>query len=358
MKIAFLNLYSGLVNRGIETFSYEVASKLAKMGHEVVVFQGGRDKNYKCKVARINLNVNWSKKDMSGTIWRRFFVDYWSRLIAGFTFKALPSIRKEKFDVIIPLNGGWQSLIIRLATWFYGGKMVVSGQTGKGWDDRFNLYCFPDAFIALSASARQWSKKINPFVRVGYIPNGVDLNKFMPNGSGKQKPFDLKRPVVLCVGALTPTKRIDLVIKAVANLSDASLLLVGDGDLRSELNELGEKLLGNRFKLIKVSHNKMPDVYRVANVFTIPSEPYYSFEIVLVEAMATNVPVVANDDPIRREIVGDAGILVDPTNIDAYTDALEKALNTKWVNRPREQAEKFSWDKIAKQYEQLFKELR
>ena len=101
----------------------------------------------------------------------------------------------------------------------------------------------------------------------------------------------------------------------------------------------------------------MPEVYRAADVFTLASPWYRSFEIVLVEAMASGLPVVANNDPIRKEIVGDAGILVDPADMEGYAEALEKALNTNWENKPINQAKKFDWDIIAGKYERLIESL-
>ena len=98
----------------------------------------------------------------------------------------------------------------------------------------------------------------------------------------------------------------------------------------------------------------MPGVYRAADIFTYPTVPWESFGIVLVEAMATGLAVVANKDDIRREIVGRAGVLVDPTNVDAYAIALKNALRLKWGKRPINQAKKFDWDKIAAKYEKLF----
>jgi len=73
--------------------------------------------------------------------------------------------------------------------------------------------------------------------------------------------------------------------------------------------------------------------------------------------MASGLPVVAADDPIRREIVGDAGIFVDPTDTDAYAKAIKEALGKNWGDVPRKQAEKFSWDEIALKYERLLKSL-
>lgn len=355
MKIAFLNIYNGVIDRGAETFVKELAKSLSK-NHEVAVFQSGDKRSGEhYKIVQIPVKWNWRNKSGVGTIRAFFFLDYWNRQIAYFTLKAIPILVKERFDIVVPVNGGWQPALIRLITWLYGGKMIISGQSGIGWDDRNNLWCFPNIFVATSTFAKNWAKRANPFVKADYIPNGVDTRKFNPRGGSLG--IQLEKPRVLCVGALIPTKRIDLAIRAVAKIKGVSLLVVGDGDLKEEIESLGRELLGDRFQLIKVSFEEMPEVYRTADIFTVPSESYYSFEIVLAEAMATNLPVVANDDPIRREIVGKAGILVDPTNSDEYAKALEKALDTEWGDRPRNQAKKFDWDIIAKKYEDLFKRL-
>ena len=309
LKLAFLNKYQGKVNRGAETFVKEVSQRLSK--------------NYQVDVIS---DINY--------------------------FELL----KKKYDLIIPTNGRFQVVLTRLITWLAGGRMIVSGQSGMGWDDRVNLYCLPDYFIPISSEALKWARKINPFVKSVYIPNGVDTKKFKPQG--EKINTDLKKPVILCVGALTKTKRIDLVIKAVSKIKDASLLIVGKGEEENKLQALGTSLLGARFEINSFDYEDMPKVYRSADLFTLVSEPYYSFENVLVEAMATNLPVVANNDLIRKEIVGNAGLLVDPNDINGYAEAIKKALNTDWEDKPRNQAEKFDWDKIAGQYEELLKSLK
>jgi glycosyltransferase involved in cell wall biosynthesis len=307
MKIAFLNKYQNKVFRGAETFVYELSRRLSK-----------------------NHNVD---------------------VISDIDF--LKIVRK-KYEVIIPTNGRLQVIIVRKITWLTDAKMIVSGQSGMGWDDKVNLYSFPDAFIALSSKALDWARKVNPFVKSFYIPNGVDLKKFGPEG--KTFATKLKKPIVLAVGAFTKQKRIDLAIRAVARLKNASLLVAGGGgELKEELRTLGRKLLGPRFDVISVPFEKMPEVYRACDVFTLPSRSSESFGNVLVEAMATGAPIVASDDPIRREIIGDAGLFTDPANESDYAEALEKVLTTNWGGKSRRQAEKFSWDRIAEQYEELFK---
>lgn len=353
MRIAILSFYSGHLDRGVETWTHELANRLSKDKYEITVLQNGKtrpDADY--AVVETDLPVN-SRGSRFG---ESFFLDYWSFLIARFTFKVLPYLWREKFDVVIPTNGRWQALLVRLVTLFCGSKMVVVGHSGvTGRDEIWNAWNFPNAYVGLSSYAREWAKKVNPFIRVSYIPNGVDLQKF--KYQYEKIRTGLKRSVILYVGALEPQKRPLLAIRAVAQMKDVSLLMVGKGNLKEEVLALGRKLLGKRFSLKAFPYNKMPAVYRTADVFTNPSTSGYSFEIVLLEAMATNLPVVANNDPVRREIIGDAGILVDPENNVSYSRALIEAVNQDWGERPRTQARKFSWDKVAGQYKDLFDKL-
>ena len=309
MRIAFLNKYQNKVFRGVETFVYELSNRLSK-NHQVDV------------ISKIN-----------------YF-----------------NILKKKYDVIIPTNGRLQAVIVRKIAWLTGAKVVISGQSGIGWDEKLNLLTFPNAFVAPSSMTESWAKKFNPFVKVVKIPNGVDLEKFTFKGLPLK--VSLRKPIVLAVGAFTEQKRLDLVIKAVAKLNDVSLLIVGGGgDLKDELSSLGKEMLGDRFEITSVPFEEMPEVYRAADVFTLPSMSSEAFGNVLVEAMASGLPVVATSDLIRKEIVGDAGILVDPTNIEEYSLSLRKALDTNWGDKPRKQAEKFSWDVITAKYEKLFEDI-
>jgi len=141
-----------------------------------------------------------------------------------------------------------------------------------------------------------------------------------------------------------PNKQIDLTIQAAAKLNRASLLILGDGPLKKDLLTLGERLLGKeRFLLIRAEREKIAGYYRAADIFTLVSKSGEAFGNVYLEAMACNLPVVATDDATRHEIVGQAGLFVNPNNIPDYAKALGYALEIKFNSKPREQAEKFSW---------------
>lgn len=335
LKIAFVHISQGVVNRGSETFITELSERLKSF--EVLVLSNGK-----------KLPSRWP------LLWR-FFLDPSGLSVLFFTLRIIPILLKEKPDLVIPVDGGWQAILVRFVTLLYGGKVLITGHSGKGWDDRVNLWCFPDAFVGLSSQIVKWAKLVNPFVKCVYIPNGIDMEKFSPKGAKLNLPA--KSPVILCVGALTKEKRIDLAIKAVSKLDGAFLMIVGDGPLKEELEYLGKRLLGDRFIITKLDYSQMPKVYRAADAFTLPSREYMSFEIVVLEALASNLPVVVNDDPIRREIVGSAGILINPENLEEYVRGLKNALGLKVASKFRKRAEDFSWDIISTKYTGLILEV-
>lgn len=303
MKIAFINIYQHIVNRGAETFVSELSKRLAK-DHDVYILS------------------------------------------------SLKPLFKRRYDIVIPTNGRFQAVIVRIITWITRSKMIISGQSGRGLDDRINLYSFPDAFVGLTKYQSDWAREVNPAVKIETIPNGVDLSVF------SQQARNNREETVLSVGAFTREKRHELTIKALEKLPGVKLIIVGGGGLRKDyIEKLGKEILGERFEILSVNHSQMPEIYGKADVLAFPSVPWESFGIVLLEAMASGLPVVATKDPIRKEIVGAAGILVDPTDTEAYAKAIKKALNEKWGDMPRKQAEKFSWDEIAKSYEKLIENI-
>ena len=153
VKIAFLTLYSGFVDRGVETFVKEVGNRLAQ-NHEVFVFQAGPPRGTEeYQVKQVNLDIDRERKDTTRTLGRLFFLDYWSRLIFLFTVHCWPLLWKGQFDVIVPTDGGWEKPICWLLKILKGTKILVAGQSGPGYDDRWNLFWRPDVFVALTSKA-------------------------------------------------------------------------------------------------------------------------------------------------------------------------------------------------------------
>lgn len=359
MKIVFLNFYSGFIFRGGETFVHELANHLAK-NHNVTVFQAGPkvDAKYQTIVVGKFRSTKWLSSLPTTHIFRRLFIDLGKLRELMFTLQLLPKLLKLRPDIVFPLNSGWQALICSLYCRFFGSKLVIAGQSGPGWDDRWNLLMKPHLFIALTDRQLSWAKKAAIWKdKIIKISNGVDLNQFKV--AGNKAKLDLKKPIIMMVAASTPDKRVEQGIRAVASLKSGSLLLLGAGPLDERINKLGYELLGEkRFFHASVQHQQMPQYYRAADVFTLCSVGSEAFGIVYLEAMASGLPCVVTDDESRREIIGPAGVFVsDPENPEIYSQAIDRALKTDWQNLPAVQAQKFSWDVIANRYETTFDQL-
>ena len=312
MKIVFLSRYQNTIERGAEIFVKELSSRMSK-NHKVDVFTG-------------------EKAD------------------------SLRDVLKGHYNLVIPVNGRLQSLKFSLGRIIGKYKLLISGHSGVGRDDIWNIVIKPDVFVALSDFAAHWAKKYAWGSKVVKIPNGIDLDKFSPNG--EKINIDLPRPIILSVGALVWYKHHEKVIDAVSKMETASVLIVGEGLLKEELKKRGEEKLGKRFMVVSFKNEDMPKVYRTCDLFTLPSWDREAFGIVYLEAMASGLGVVAPDDFSRREIIGDAGLFVNVEDIDTYAYFIRKALDVDWEDRPRKQAEKFSWEKISGQYEKLLLYLR
>lgn len=347
-KVAILSFYSGIVDRGVETFVLEIAKRLVK-NHRVTIFSAGPGKAEQ-KFTTIRIKVKAEIPKSSKGIQGILYLDNQSLRILLFTLRSIPQILKIKPDVLIATGGGWQSLICRILTKIIRSKFIVSGHAGIGADDAFNILIKPDIFVALTTSQAQWATKLSPEVKNVTIPNGVDLARFNPRIFPKRIP--LPKPIVVCTSALVPYKRVELTIKAVARAKNLSLLVLGDGEMRGQIDSLGKRLLGPRYLRLSVPYDGIPHYYRAGKVFTLASKTE-AFGTSYIEAMACNLPVVTVTDDTRAEIVGRAGILTNVTDNDQYAKDLLLAAHTNYRNIPYDQALKFSWNKIALKYAQV-----
>ena len=184
------------------------------------------------------------------------------------------------------------------------------------------------------------------------IPNGVDTERFQPGAPQRQEfglPID--RLIVLMVSALVPTKRVDAAIEAITRIPVAHLVVAGDGPLRHALSAKAERLLPGRFTRLSLASERMPQLYRSADVFLHLSKEE-AFGNVFVEAMACGLPVIGHDSPRLRWIVGDEGFLLDTNDLAAVADKIQFARNVTSDRKAERiaRAATFSWPRIGEMY--------
>lgn len=166
-------------------------------------------------------------------------------------------------------------------------------------------------------------------------------------------------PYILSVGVLQPRKNLPRLVRAYARIAGRvphRLVLVGkEGWANAELRAAAAALPVDREVVFTgyVADADLPALYAGADVFAYPSL-YEGFGLPPLEAMACGAPVLAGNTSSLPEVVGDAGLLVDPTSDRALVEGLERLL-TDPAERDRlraagpQRAAEFSWERTARE---------
>ena len=188
--------------------------------------------------------------------------------------------------------------------------------------------------------------------KISVIRNGVDLELFTPpvNRQALREELGLTGNVILSVGRLVKLKGHDLVIRAMSEIPDTTLLIAGEGPEKESLNDLiRANGLQSRIKLLgSVNQHQLVKYYGAADLLVLASENE-GWANVLLEAMACGTPVVAANTGGTPEVVSsaDAGLLVN-RDVESLREGFEKLLAIQ-PDRSlvRRYAEGYSWDTVA-----------
>lgn len=190
------------------------------------------------------------------------------------------------------------------------------------------------------------------------IPNGVNPGEFDRGAQGGY---------ILAAGRLVEQKGLDTLLRAYAaacpELGGRRLVLAGDGPERARLEGLADLLglNGDVSFLGSVGRERVAELLRGADLFAFPSR-YEAFGVVLLEAMAAGVPVVAARAGGIPEFAvdGENALLVPPDDERALAGALTRLVHDddlarRLVAGGRAQAERHSWKTIATRYEEVYR---
>ena len=204
-----------------------------------------------------------------------------------------------------------------------------------------------------------------PADRRAVVHHGIDLDAWTPSRREPLHPW----PYILSVSSVYRYKNFVRLIEAYAALarqrSDVpDLILLGDDqdpDYSARMREARAAtgaLAGQIHILGEVPYADVPAYYAGAELFVFPSY-LETFGHPLLEAMAMQVPVVAADTAVFREIAGDAALYADPHDPGALARAMDAVLSgtearDMLVKRGRERARLYSWDRSAERLLELF----
>lgn len=222
-----------------------------------------------------------------------------------------------------------------------------------------------DAIIAVSQATVDETTKQIPSVKhkMVTVHHGVS-DRFAPITDKNRleevrRKYDLPEKFLLYIGQIYTPKNVKNIISAFAHLRTRvphKLVIIGNQSYKAaqELAPIQEYKLENDVLMRGwVPHDELPAIYNLADVFLFPSR-HEGFGIPLLEAMACGCPVVTSTAGSCPEVVGDAAILVDPTDPASIAAATAKILGDPEMARSlRERgllrAKTFTWEKTARE---------
>lgn len=260
----------------------------------------------------------------------------------------------------------WRGVVFKLYAKFWMPRILASADMLIA--SSFDFVESSDAAKSLGEMSQKWIE----------LPFGVDVERFMP----REKPVDLFKQfeldpegeTLLFVGGMDRAhyfKGVPVLLEALYMLKENNrfepqVVLIGDGELRAEYEHRAALYGLRNVRFVgHVDHDTLPYVYNMPDLFVLPSiNRGEAFGLVILEAMASGVPVVASDLPGVRMIAEYAGNVVPPGNsadlaqaIYGFFAAGERDRRI-WKQNARLAAQdSFSWDKIIDQLEMLYSQL-
>lgn len=342
---------------GVAEHLHHLSKALVKRGHDVTIltayYPGVRDESYPYRVVRVGRILILPPL--------RIF-NYTKLTITVFNpLKIREFLKNNRFDVVHvhgPLTFNLPQAVLHYSK-FCNITTFHTQYVGFNWNKVFKLFFGNEskrlhAAIFVSETART-TASVFRFKKEFVISNGVDLERFSPNGPQIHWMREADKPVVLFVGRLEKRKGLDIFLEAVKGL-DVKPVVVGDGPMKSGLDGYQVTFVG------EVSPEDLPLYYRSADIFVAPSIGGETFGIVLLEAMASGLPVIASNIEGYRNVIthGQNGLLFETGNPNSLRNQLiellkRPSLKNILIHEGLKTAKKFDWNLISRKIEEIYK---
>lgn len=360
MKIGLVCPYPFDTPGGVREHVLGLYREFTKRGHQVkIIFPGSFRKKKKKKdiiFLGISLKIPSNKDHASITFCHNF------------DQRIQKILEKEKFDIIhfhesytpfSSLQLLQYSKSTNIATFHACSEASHLAKTAKTISKIYLKKMSEKIHGAIAVSKVSLKYAIFPDKRkIVIIPNGVDLSRFNSKISPLSK-FNDDKLNILFVGRITKRKGLIYLLKAFKPLKKKypflRLIVVGDGDQKAKARQfVRDYKIKDVFFEGAASDKKLPSYYASADIFCSPATEAESFGIVLLEAMAVGLPVVAFANKGYRQVLkgfGEHG-LVPSKNVKSLIKKIEILIEDQKLRKSlsswgRKEVKKYSWKKVA-----------
>ena len=348
---------------GIGRYTYEILSRVVSMGHKwflyshrPLIFGDWTQKNVYLRTSHMPkrlLRILWIQTAVPVMATRDNLDLFWSPA------HRLPSLIPGRMAKVVTIHD---------LVWKYAGETM---RPPSRWLDAILMpqaVRIADKVIAVSTHTANDVLKEMPYAegKVYPILQGVS-NLFPAAELNSLELVGINAPYFLFVGTLEPRKNLLGLIEAYSKLpldirNSALLVIAGGKGWGVSILAIARKFgVEDRIRVLGyVTDEQLATLYTCAIFLAMPSF-YEGFGLPLIEAMARGTPVLTSNCASMPEVAGDAGILVDPHDVDSISKGLSAMLkNETLVKNLRAKsiinAQRFSWDRTAKETFQIFED--
>jgi len=314
-----------------------------------------------------------------------FSVEGWpSRLVKNQVFALKSALwlarNRERLDVV-HVNGfiTWRKSDINTAHFVHGAWLQSPVHTWRLKRDWYGLYqllfskvnfwlerrAYRSSSIVVAVSEQVRRELLSEGVAretIQVIPNGVDLDEFFPGAADRQALGIPQGLVLLFVGEIrTPRKNLDTLLRALRDVPEAVLCVVGDV-AQSPYPAMARRLGVSDRVMFLGYRSDVAELMRAADLFVFPSR-YEACSLVLLEAMASGLPVVAASSTGGTELLTpECSVLIgDADSEKELSEALrllagDPAGRARMAAAAASLAHRHSWARMAERYLRVYEE--
>jgi phosphatidylinositol alpha-mannosyltransferase len=369
MKVGLVSPYDFASPGGVNDHVGHLARELRTLSHEVRIFAPS---------SRADIDLDTRDFYRIGSPIAIPLNDSVARITLSFHLadRVAALIESEKFDVLHfhePLLPALPMTMLRMSTTANVGTFHAFAHSNLGYYYGRSLLepylAHLHRGIAVSDPARAFFNRYFPDFPLRVIPNGIDVDTFKP-GLAPIRHLRDDNVNILFVGRLEKRKGLGDLLRGYEFMNNrvpkSRLIIVGEGPLRGKVESyISRHRLPNVVLAGYVPDAVKPRYYNSADIFCAPATGAESFGIVLLEAMASGLPVVATEVPGYMSVLepGRDSLTVRPKGWAELGAALivlarDPELRRRMGAYGHEKARRYAWDRVAAQIVEVYDSAR